>query len=198
MKFHAHIAHLSRAGASEGAAATSAPRAIDRRCAGAAVHCRLSKNLTTRVADASSSNEAVHLQRRLLSLSSELVTLRNHLHVGGAGAAGPSVGATGSASGSAQPAVPPRAPLLPPPSAPAPPPPAPPAAAPHAPVAPHPSLQPPPVPPPETRWRGGAGAGAGAGHGAGQGAAADDLIHLRGPLTEDAVVRALQASSIWL
>lgn len=28
---------------------------------------------------------------------------------------------------------------------------------------------------------------------AGQGATADDLIHLRGPLTEDAVVRALQA-----
>lgn len=32
--------------------------------------------------DASSSNEAVHLQQRLKSLSSELVTLRNRLHVG--------------------------------------------------------------------------------------------------------------------
>lgn len=32
-------------------------------------------------ADASSSNEAVHLQQRLKSLSSELVTLRNRLHV---------------------------------------------------------------------------------------------------------------------
>lgn len=31
--------------------------------------------------DASSSNEAVHLQQRLKSLSSELVTLRNRLHV---------------------------------------------------------------------------------------------------------------------
>lgn len=76
----------------------------------------------------------MHLQRRLLSLSSELVTLRNHLHVGGA-AAGPGTasaacgtGAPGAQSGSgaagsppgAQPAVPPRAPLLPPP-APAPP-----------------------------------------------------------------------------
>lgn len=32
--------------------------------------------------DASSSNEAVHLQQRLKSLSTELVTLRNKLHVG--------------------------------------------------------------------------------------------------------------------
>uniref|UniRef100_A0A182NAV1 Uncharacterized protein n=1 Tax=Anopheles dirus TaxID=7168 RepID=A0A182NAV1_9DIPT len=35
------------------------------------------------VVDASSSNEAVHLQQRLKSLSSELVTLRNRLHTGG-------------------------------------------------------------------------------------------------------------------
>lgn len=34
------------------------------------------------VTDASSSNEAVHLQQRLKSLSTELVTLRNRLHVG--------------------------------------------------------------------------------------------------------------------
>lgn len=33
------------------------------------------------VSDASSSNEAVHLQQRLRSLSTELVTLRNRLHV---------------------------------------------------------------------------------------------------------------------
>lgn len=33
------------------------------------------------IADASSTNEAVHLQQRLKSLSSELVTLRNRLHV---------------------------------------------------------------------------------------------------------------------
>lgn len=34
------------------------------------------------LSDASSSNEAVHLQQRLKSLSTELVTLRNRLHVG--------------------------------------------------------------------------------------------------------------------
>ncbi|GFY45185.1 uncharacterized protein TNIN_1061 [Trichonephila inaurata madagascariensis] len=38
------------------------------------------------IPDASSSNEAVHLQQRLRSLSSELVTLRNRLHVTGGGA----------------------------------------------------------------------------------------------------------------
>ncbi|XP_022128945.2 unconventional myosin-IXAa isoform X1 [Pieris rapae] len=109
--------------------------------------------LSIRIRDASSSNEAVHLQRRLLSLSSELVTLRNHLHVGGPGQSG---GAQAQPAASPQPAVPPRAPLLLPP------------------------LQPPP-PPPEVRWRGGSGAGD-----------VDDLVHLRGPLTEDAIVRALQ------
>ncbi|CAL8122354.1 unnamed protein product [Orchesella dallaii] len=38
--------------------------------------------------DASSSNEAAHLQQRLKSLSSELVTLRNRLHVNGNGPGG--------------------------------------------------------------------------------------------------------------
>lgn len=38
--------------------------------------------------DASSSNEAVHLQQRLKSLSTELLTLRNRLHVGPAGTGG--------------------------------------------------------------------------------------------------------------
>ncbi|KAE8737330.1 hypothetical protein FOCC_FOCC017208, partial [Frankliniella occidentalis] len=38
--------------------------------------------------DASSSNEAVHLQQRLRSLSTELVTLRNRLHVQGGAAGG--------------------------------------------------------------------------------------------------------------
>jgi hypothetical protein len=38
------------------------------------LHCIL-------LSDASSSNEAVHLQQRLRSLSTELVTLRNRLHV---------------------------------------------------------------------------------------------------------------------
>lgn len=33
------------------------------------------------IADASSSNEAAHLQQKLKSLSTELVTLRNRLHV---------------------------------------------------------------------------------------------------------------------
>ncbi|XP_068618657.1 unconventional myosin-XIX isoform X2 [Battus philenor] len=119
--------------------------------------------------DASSSNEAVHLQRRLLSLSSELVTLRNHLHVGGAAA-----GAGGS-----QPAVPPRAPLLLPPPAPAP----------HTQHAPPAATQAPPLPLADARRRAAAASGAGAAGGAD----VDDLIHLRGPLTEDAVVRALQA-----
>lgn len=88
------------------------------------------------VVDASSSNEAVHLQRRLLSLSSELVTLRNHLHVGA------SAGAAGGAGkpGTPQPAVPPRAPQ-PPPQQPAPPHPAPP-------LLPHPAPPAPAAPPP--------------------------------------------------
>ncbi|XP_054082848.1 myosin-G heavy chain isoform X3 [Zeugodacus cucurbitae] len=38
--------------------------------------------ITATTTDASSSNEAVHLQQRLKSLSTELVTLRNRLHVG--------------------------------------------------------------------------------------------------------------------
>lgn len=47
-----------------------------------------------RFPDASSSNEAVHLQQRLKSLSSELVTLRNRLHTG-AGQTAPAATATG-------------------------------------------------------------------------------------------------------
>ncbi|XP_052754581.1 unconventional myosin-IXAa [Galleria mellonella] len=149
--------------------------------------------------DASSSNEAVHLQRRLLSLSSELVTLRNHLHVGGA-AAGAAAGA-GKAP-APQPAVPPRAPhLLPPAPAHHPPPSHPPPPAQH-PLSPPPPPPPPPAPP-EARWRNSGTVAAPAAPGAGAGAVStapgaaqldvDDLIHLRGPLTEDAVVRALQA-----
>ena len=69
--------------------------------------------------DASSSNEAVHLQQRLRSLSTELVTLRNRLHVsqpgGGGGSTGP--GASGKpdkspGGGSGAPAVPPRTSLV--------------------------------------------------------------------------------------
>ncbi|XP_049548235.1 putative uncharacterized protein DDB_G0286901 [Anopheles darlingi] len=50
--------------------------------------------------DASSSNEAVHLQQRLKSLSSELVTLRNRLHTGGQPTAG---GGGGAPNGGAVP-----------------------------------------------------------------------------------------------
>lgn len=139
----------------------------------------------TKLQDASSSNEAVHLQRRLLSLTSELVTLRNHLHVGAGGA-----GTTGGAAGT-QPAVPPRAPhLLPPPTTTHPPAPPQPPSAPHHPL----------PPPPETRWRSvppaptvGANVSAAPTSTNVVGADVEDLIHLRGPLTEDAVVRALQA-----
>lgn len=46
--------------------------------------------------DASSSNEAVHLQQRLKSLSTELVTLRNRLHVGQTATALNSPAATGA------------------------------------------------------------------------------------------------------
>ncbi|XP_011630106.1 unconventional myosin-IXb [Pogonomyrmex barbatus] len=68
--------------------------------------------------DASSSNEAVHLQQRLRSLSTELVTLRNRLHVSQpTGASGPTGATSGPLSKSPEkgggpaspaPAVPPR------------------------------------------------------------------------------------------
>lgn len=48
----------------------------------------------------------------------------------------------------------------------------------------------------EARWRAGSAGGTpatGTIGSAGTGSDVDDLIHLRGPLTEDAVVRALQA-----
>lgn len=73
------------------------------------------------VADASSSNEAVHLQQRLKSLSTELVTLRNRLHVsqpgnnsGPAGAAcSPLAKSPEKSLSSSAPAVPPRTTLPP-------------------------------------------------------------------------------------
>lgn len=64
------------------------------------------------VSDASSSNEAVHLQQRLKSLSTELVTLRNRLHVGQPPNSGKS-----PEKGHGAPAVPPRTTLPPPPAA---------------------------------------------------------------------------------
>ncbi|XP_043652331.1 unconventional myosin-Vc isoform X1 [Drosophila teissieri] len=51
---------------------------------------------TGNITDASSSNEAVHLQQRLKSLSTELVTLRNRLHVGHGPGQGQSQGGNGS------------------------------------------------------------------------------------------------------
>ncbi|XP_039312629.1 unconventional myosin-IXa isoform X1 [Solenopsis invicta] len=73
--------------------------------------------------DASSSNEAVHLQQRLRSLSTELVTLRNRLHVSQpTNASGPTGGTSGPLSKSPEksggpaspaPAVPPRTTLPP-------------------------------------------------------------------------------------
>lgn len=154
-----------------------------------------------RVADASSSNEAVHLQQRLRSLSTELVTLRNRLHVQGAPATAPttkgSVGGAGNNAACVQPAVPPRTPVLPVPPAVA--------AAPLAPACPvqsvtcatatavpcirtgtaHPTsnsngnttviAEPRPLQPGTVA------------------AELEDLIHMQGPLTEDAVMKCLQA-----
>lgn len=87
--------------------------------------CSISRYLL--LPDASSSNEAVHLQQRLKSLSTELVTLRNRLHVsptspnGGNGGGGGttangiqnhqqhSANSPGSATGIAAPTSPPLA-----------------------------------------------------------------------------------------
>lgn len=99
--------------------------------------------------DASSSNEAVHLQQRLRSLSTELVTLRNRLHVQGAPAASIKTPV-------AQPAVPPRSAQTNTP--------------PLVTITPESRL---PVPTASANL--------------------DDLIHLQGPLTEDAVMKCLQA-----
>lgn len=148
--------------------------------------------------DASSSNEAVHLQQRLRSLSTELVTLRNRLHVGQPPPPGlqqpppptsttqppalPPANKKPVRSSSPQPPRAARGQLpIPAPAAPdtkqhsrgaAPPerqqqcPPAPP-----VPPVSAPCTAPPPMAPAEL----------------------EDLIHLPGPLTEDAVLRALQA-----
>uniref|UniRef100_A0A1Y1LI47 Myosin motor domain-containing protein n=3 Tax=Photinus pyralis TaxID=7054 RepID=A0A1Y1LI47_PHOPY len=106
------------------------------------------------VEDASSSNEAVHLQQRLRSLSTELVTLRNRLHVQGAPTTNLK-GVHGSSTGAptVQPAIPPRA---------------------------VPVLAPPVVQELRTQLPT-------------AGADLEDLIHLQGPLTEDAVMKCLQA-----
>ncbi|XP_039284577.1 unconventional myosin-IXa [Nilaparvata lugens] len=147
--------------------------------------------------DASSSNEAVHLQKRLQSLSSELVTLRNRLHVQG------------------QPGGTPPAPNTPPTL---------PATAANQSAASHPNNQsalrthptnqsaigtPPtfprhlPAPIPQHINAGGV-VGGGGGVVGGPGGAMqprgstsvadlDDLIHLAGPLTEDALLKCLHA-----
>ncbi|KAF5298984.1 hypothetical protein FQA39_LY11616 [Lamprigera yunnana] len=107
-----------------------------------------------KINDASSSNEAVHLQQRLRSLSSELVTLRNRLHVQGPPTTNlKGVHGTSTAVSPVQPAIPPRAvPVLAPP------------------VVQELRAQLPTA-----------------------GADLEDLIHLQGPLTEDAVMKCLQA-----
>ncbi|XP_012278608.1 unconventional myosin-IXb [Orussus abietinus] len=65
--------------------------------------------------DASSSNEAVHLQQRLRSLSTELVTLRNRLHVSQPNNSGPAGGGSGGPPAkSPEKAVPTPAPAVPP------------------------------------------------------------------------------------
>lgn len=110
------------------------------------------------ISDASSSNEAVHLQQRLRSLSTELVTLRNRLHVQGASASplkGPATPSTPAAAPLVQPVIPPRNVPVPVPTS--------------LPAADSRNL--PPV----------------------AGAELEDLIHLQGPLTEDAVMKCLQA-----
>ncbi|XP_017780333.1 PREDICTED: unconventional myosin-IXa isoform X2 [Nicrophorus vespilloides] len=150
--------------------------------------------------DASSSNEAVHLQQRLRSLSSELVTLRNRLHVQGSPAT-PLKGSTGAlgpgqlqtqtqtptqqqpqqqqqsqqqqqqhqvqVQSPAQPVVPPRTATIVSSAAAA-------AAAATSPPVVH------SVPEPRV-------------HLPTAGADLEDLIHLEGPLTEDAVMKCLQA-----
>lgn len=156
--------------------------------------------------DASSSNEAVHLQQRLRSLSTELVTLRNRLHVQGANpvppttttntlkqtvtntltnaipvppskhtpatsasakTAGVPTGVGTSLTGGTQPAIPPRNNALNMPL-----------------VASQQQLLPQGIP---------AVATAAVASTLTLGADLGDLIHLQGPLTEDAVMKCLQA-----
>ncbi|KAF4519847.1 hypothetical protein B566_EDAN006861 [Ephemera danica] len=197
------------------------------------------------ISDASSSNEAVHLQQRLRSLSTELVTLRNRLHVQAQPpGAQPPTSTTAPALPPANPTAPgggpprrapsPTAVITSPPNTTAtttstnnssrhrgqlPPPPETTATKVRSPLSqlerlatqqqqqhqPHiqqPPVQPPPPPPhltPTSPSGGQTGCGQvgslPAPHMAGAATAGnlEDLIHLPGPLTEDAVLRALQA-----
>ncbi|CAG9855668.1 unnamed protein product [Phyllotreta striolata] len=122
------------------------------------------------IADASSSNEAVHLQQRLRSLSTELVTLRNRLHVQGGQPATTIKGGNGGGGGgvpvpplTSAPAVP--NPIVPPRST---------ANNVPVPVGSVTQKQRPQIP-------------------ATTSSNLEDLIHLHGPLTEDAVMKCLQA-----
>lgn len=115
-------------------------------------------------ADASSSNEAVHLQQRLRSLSSELVTLRNRLHVQSTPAA-PIKGSTTAPAIVAPAPTPIQQPVIPPRTAPV--------------------VNPPVVLQQELRTKLSTSTNVSAD--------LEDLIHLQGPLTEDAVMKCLQA-----
>ncbi|KAK9736482.1 Myosin head (motor domain) [Popillia japonica] len=114
--------------------------------------------------DASSSNEAVHLQQRLRSLSSELVTLRNRLHVQSTPAA-PIKGSTTAPAIVAPAPTPIQQPVIPPRTAPV--------------------VNPPVVLQQELRTKLSTSTNVSAD--------LEDLIHLQGPLTEDAVMKCLQA-----
>ncbi|XP_075226131.1 unconventional myosin-IXb-like dachs [Lycorma delicatula] len=157
--------------------------------------------------DASSSNEAVHLQQRLRSLSTELVTLRNRLHVQGQGQGQPAASPANQQAASVLQPIPSnqhsnthpatstavinQSSVGAPPT--------------------FPRHQPLPVPPHINTGNiiteGGVGGGGRAGVGdkpppqqaptvmrpLSSAADLDDLIHLPGPLTEDAVLKCLQA-----
>ncbi|XP_071057490.1 myosin-VIIa isoform X2 [Onthophagus taurus] len=135
--------------------------------------------------DASSSNEAVHLQQRLRSLSTELVTLRNRLHVQG-GAATPAPIKVPPAT-TATSVVPQKAPSLQPSAI--------------TTTAQHTQHHQPAIPPrlaavianPSTILPTNHPTSQLASVGNAATVNLEDLIHLQGPLTEDAVMKCLQA-----
>ncbi|XP_054287258.1 unconventional myosin-IXb-like [Macrosteles quadrilineatus] len=137
--------------------------------------------------DASSSNEAVHLQQRLRNLSTELVTLRNRLHVQGQGQPNSVLAAppTTTIPTNTTTPLPTTTPLSQPTSG-------------APPTFPRPHHQPHPLPVPVTQATNngptiiGDTTGKTAMRPVGC-AELEDLIHLAGPLTEDAVLKCLHA-----